>query len=151
MTKQQKSGGTNNIFIEGDVKELQGGDGVQVDKDTSYEFGADLATEGAPIIDEGTGKRISIRLFEFKMNPEMLKRLPSKQELFNAHTRQISTILWSDGLQPLEEIAPRVIIDVKKGGYKIFVPCEGRLGQVFIDKAENLSEKLVRESTRHKK
>lgn len=150
MTKQQKSGGTNKINIEGDLEELKGGDGVQVG-DTKYEFGADLSTDGAPIIDKGEGKRVVIRLFEFKMNPEMLKRLPSKQELFNAHTRQISTILWSDGLQPLEEIAPRVIIDVKKGGYKIFVPCEGRLGQVFIDKAENLSEKLVRESTRHKK
>lgn len=131
--------GINKIDIEGEFKPGEGVDG--------YEYGADLNTTGVPLIDPGTGKTVSIRTFQFKMNPDpkVKRNFPDKQTLFNAHAKQITTILWGDGLRPLEEFAPRVIIDIKKGFYKIFVPCEARLNTLFVESPKNLTKELVKE------
>lgn len=127
------------IRVEGDLKNLKAGSGVE-----GYEYGADLATEGAPLIDPAQGKTISIRVFEFKMNPKMIKDFPNdRQTIFNAHSKQIKTILWGDGLIPLEEVAPRVIINKRKYKYQIFVPCEARLNVNFVDKPKSLSQQLI--------
>ena len=145
MTTRRQSGGQEETQqTSNNPQDLKPGEGVSVDKDTKYEFGADLSTEGTPLIDPGTGKTISIRVFDFKMNPD-LKELPDRQTLFNSHSRQIATILWGDGLRPLEEISPRVIIDKKGGSYKIFIPCEARLNTLFADRPKNLSEVLTKQ------
>ena len=123
-----------------EMAELKPGEGVDIGG-TKYEYGADLNTEGTPLIDPGTGQTVTIRTFEFKVNSK-IKRLPDKQALFNSHARQIKTILWGDGLIPLEEIAPRVIMDKKNRFYKIFIPCEAKLGVLFMDNPKNLSEHL---------
>ena len=128
-------------------KDLTPGEGVLVD-DTKYEYGADLHTEGTPVIDPGTGETVSIRLFEFKMNPLMFKQQIDKQALFNAHSKQIATILWSDGLRPLESVPPRVIISSKKGSYLIFVPCEKRTGTFFSEKPKLLQNFLKNSKTK---
>jgi hypothetical protein len=70
------------------------------------------------------------------MNPEK-KHFPGKQALFNAHAKQIETSLWGDGLRPLENISPRVIIDSKKGFYQIFVPCGAAKGLIFSERDRN--------------
>ena len=124
-----------------EMKELKPGEGVTIG-DTKYEYGADLSTEGTPLIDPGIGKTVSIRVFKFKINPEMKKNLPDNQALFNTHSKQIATILWADGLRPFEETPPRVIIDVKKGFYQFLVPCEARLHQMFFDQPQNLNKVL---------
>lgn len=123
---------------------LKPGDGVALDDKTTYDYGADLNVEGVPLIDPGTGKTVSIRTFIFKMSPDKLKEFKSieKQTLFNTHAKQIFTILWADGLQPLDGVPPRVIIDRKKCLYHIFVPCEARLNTMWMDKPKNLSETL---------
>lgn len=131
MTQQQKFGGTNN--------ELKPGDGVQIDKDTKYEYGADLQTEGAPLIDPGVGKEVVIRTFQFRMNQEQ-KDFSNKQAIFNSHAKQISTLLWGDGLVPYEAANPRIVINKKKKMYQIFVPCEAKKGVLFMDKPGNLSD-----------
>lgn len=143
--KQKKSGetkGSNIITVEGDINALK--------KDTpveGYEYGANLDTDGTPLIDTGIGGTISIRTFEFKINPEV-KELPDRQTLFNHHARQINTILWADGLWANTDYAPRVIIDAKKHNYKIHVVCEARANQLFIDSPMNLSEQLLKEGQR---
>lgn len=130
--------------IEG-MENLKPGEGVQIDKDTKYEYGADLSTAGTPLIDPGTGKTLSIRVFTFKIDPNKLKEIgkTDKQKIFNSNARQISTILWGDGLIPFDGASPRVIIDKKKGFYKIFVPCEAKRGVMFLEKPKNLAEELV--------
>ena len=130
-----------------EMEDLKPGDGVQVG-DTKYEYGADLSTEGTPLIDPGVGKTVSIRVFQFKINPQKLKDFPAdKQLIFNSHAKQISTILWGDGLIPFESINPRVIIDLKKGFYNIFVPCEAKRDVMFMEKPKNLSELVKGNST----
>lgn len=139
--KQPKSGETiEKGTIEG-FENLTPGEGVE-----GYEYASELSTDGAQIIDPGYGKTVTIRDFHFSMNPAV-KELPDQQSLFNAHAKQISTILWADGLIPVDSVAPRVIINKKKHLYHIFVTCEARMNQVFIDKPKNLSEHL--HATRH--
>ncbi len=140
MTKQLKFGGTNKISIEGDLENLKPGEGVE-----GYDYGADLQVEGVPLIDPGTGKTISIRTFTFRMNLTT-KDFSDKQAIFNSHAKQISTILWGDGLIPYEAVSPRVVVDKKKKIYNIFVPCEAKRGVLFLEKPRNLSEELLKSS-----
>ena len=135
--------GTSEATIEGELKR---GDSVD-----GYEYGSDLSVDPTPLLDPAIGKTVVIRTFEFKMNPE-IKDLPEdKQELFNVHAKQISTILWGDGLIPLVTEPPRVIVKKEEGKYFIFVPCEARLSTVFADKPRSLSEQLINkdENLRH--
>ena len=134
--QHKKSGGTNEISIEGDLKNLKPGESVE-----GYDYGADLHTDGVPLIDPGTGKTVSIRTFIFRMNP-LTKDFSDKQILFNSHAKQIATILWGDGLVPYEAASPRIVINKKKKIYQIFVPCEAKSGVLFMDKPSNLSEML---------
>ncbi len=131
------------IEVEGELKDLKPGKGV-----AGYEYGSNLETQGVQIADPGVGKTISIRAFEFKMNPDPKVRefFPDAQTLFNVHAKQIQTILWGDGLRYLEEVSPRVIIDKKRLNYRIFVPCEARLNVNFMDKPQSLNETLSKAS-----
>ena len=127
------------------MADLKGGEGIKVDEKTNYEFGSELSVDPTPLIDPGTGKTISIRVFTFKIN---VKSFPSdKQAIFNAHAKQIETILWGDGLRPFDSAPPRVIINLKKGIYQIFIPCEAKRDVSFTDKPKNLSE-LLKKPTR---
>lgn len=131
-------------------EQLRPGTGISIDDKTKYEYGADLSTEGTPLIDPGIGKTVTIRVFDFKMNPDKERIFPTdKQLIFNQHAKQISTILWGDGLIPLESVSPRVIVNKGQGKYKIFIPCEARSNTLFIDRPKSLSEQLKNGTTRH--
>ena len=120
-----------------DVKgELTAGEGVQIDDNTKYEYASELSTDGVPLIDPGGGPVNVIRVFNFKMNPDR-KHFPGKQALFNTHAKQIETILWGDGLRPLENVPPRVILNNKQGSYQIFVPCGAAKGVIFSEGDRN--------------
>lgn len=123
--------------------ELKPGDGIKIDNDTTYEYGADLNADSTPIIDAGEGKEIVIRTFEYRFN---LKGKPpvDKQAIFNGHAAEIKTFLWADGLRYHEGFPPRVAIDKDKRGYKIHIVCEGAKGLIFTDKPKNLSEELAK-------
>jgi len=123
-----------------DVKgELKPGEGIQIDKDTKYEYASELKTEGVPLVDPGGGPVNVIRVFTFKMNPEKLKKkdFGNKQAIFSAHAKQIEVILWGDGLRPLENVSPRVILNNKQSYYQIFVPCQAAKGVIFSEKDRN--------------
>jgi len=124
------------------LDKLKKGDGVDIGNG-KYEYGADLETEGVPVIDPGRGKTVSIREFEYKINPQM-KRMPDNQTLFNAHAQEIKRFLWGDGLVPMEEVPPRVVVDKKNQRYKIYVGCEARLGVSWMETPKNLSVELAK-------
>lgn len=95
--------------------------------------------------DTGHGGTIVIRSFDFKANPAAFKqRTPSKQELFNAHAKQIEIILWKDGLKVMPEITPKLVLDKKQRGYRIIVGAEPEKGQLITsrdqDKFQTLSQ-----------
>lgn len=91
--------------------------------------------------DLGLGKPVIIRSYEFAANPEAFKQhKPTKQELFNYHAKWILTQLWSDGLKPVEEVEPRVILNKRKTKYRIFVGAEPRQGQVLTEQTKTLAQ-----------
>jgi hypothetical protein len=111
--------------------ELQPGEGIE-----GYEYASELSTDKMPLIDPGGGPVNVIRVFNFKMNPEK-KDFTNKQAIFSAHAKQIETLLWGDGLRPLENINPRVILNNKQGIYQIFVPCGAAKGVIFSERDRN--------------
>lgn len=144
MTKQSKSGKDNKIEQVDKLEDLKPGDGVQIAEDLKYEYGSDLQTEGVPVLDPATGRTITLRQFEFEMNPRLVMVFPEddKQRIFDAHARQIAHILWGDGLRPYEEVSPRVVIDKKNNRYKIIVAAEARRDTVFPDRPQSLTKML---------
>lgn len=103
--------------------------------------GQDIEVRSDPLVNDGTGKPILLRMFEFEANPVALKRMkPTKQELFNSHVMQIRTMLWADGLNVLDVIPPRVVISKKIESYRIFVACQPKDGVALNEKPRTLQE-----------
>ena len=91
--------------------------------------------------DLGTGKRVVIRTFVFGANPESFRlKIPSKQELFNAHAKEIETELLKDGLWPMKEVVPRLQIAKDKTGYRILVAAEAKFGETILESSKTLTE-----------
>lgn len=103
--------------------------------------GNQLEVNSDPLVDEGVGDARILRQFKFGINP-VVKYTPTKQEIFNSHLKQIEIMLWSDGLEPYLEIAPRISVDQKF--YSIFVVCKPRKGNLLssLDKPKKLQEVL---------
>lgn len=91
-----------------------------------------------PLVDEGTGQKILLRCFEFKLPPKTNKDTINKQELFNTQWQMIQTYLWKDGLIHIDYIDPR--ITYTKDGYKIFITCVPRAGQSILERAQTLQQ-----------
>lgn len=99
-------------------------------------YGKEDSTDEKIMHDQGTGKPIVIRLFEFKF-PPTLETLPTKEQILTPeYIKQVQTLLWADSLRLVME--PRVVID--KEGCKIFAPCEARTGANFIDEPKTIQE-----------
>lgn len=91
--------------------------------------------------DIGTGRKIVIRSFDYKANPEAFKlHIPEKQELFNAHVRGIEEFLYKDGLILVKEVQPHLILSKDKTGYRIIVGATNRFGEYFNDNAQTLTQ-----------
>lgn len=95
--------------------------------------------------DEGHGKTIVVRSFDFKANPPAFKeRTPSKQELFNAHAKQIEIQLWKDGLKVMPDVKPQLFLSKQRNHYRIVVGAEPAKGQLISsmdqDKFQTLSQ-----------
>lgn len=89
--------------------------------------------------DTGEGKAVIVRTFFFKANPEGFReRTPSKQELFNAHAIQIQSLLRDDGLQPMSEVRPQLVIGKTKTHYKIVVGAEPLPGMILHQRPDTL-------------
>jgi hypothetical protein len=95
--------------------------------------------------DEGSGKTIVVRSFDFKANPQAFREFtPSKQQLFNAHAKQIEEYLWTDGLKVMPDVKPQLVLSKNRDGYRIIVGAEPREGQIITrrdqDKIQTLSQ-----------
>lgn len=93
--------------------------------------------------DEGSGKTIVVRSFDFKANPQAFKdHTPSKQELFNTHAHQIEAILWNDGLEVMTDVRPQVILSKRRTGYRIVVGAEPRRGHIITKRDQKKVQTL---------
>lgn len=118
------------------------------DKDTKYEYGADLSAEPVPVLDPAIGKTVTLRVFDFKIpnNYDVANFPRDKQKIFSDHASLIKTMLWADGLVPYEgdrEITPKVIVSLKKRTFRIIVAAQARFNTMFIEKPRSLTEMLA--------
>ncbi len=99
-------------------------------------YGKEDKTDEKLMHDQGAGKPIVIRLFEFKF-PPTLETLPTKEQILTPeYIKQMQTLLWADSLRLVME--PRVVIT--KEGCQIFAPCEARTGANFIEDPKTIQE-----------
>src|SRR4051812_37711418 len=64
-------------------------------KDIEWE-GQEVGTDGVPLVNTGSGKKIFVRQFAFKLAPGQPK--PSEEELLAFHKSKILAFLWRDEL-----------------------------------------------------
>jgi hypothetical protein len=94
--------------------------------------------------DKGSGHAVIIRVFEFAANPEVFKRhKPTRQELFNHHSKGIEAMLWADGLTVVPDVNPRVTVNKKKTKYHIFVGAMPSKGHLLNVAPQTLTEVLT--------
>lgn len=99
--------------------------------------------------DKGEGEAITLRFFTFAVDPIKVKELhdkqvplPSPQQLFNAHTKQIELELWKDEWQVMPEVPPRLMFSKDFSHYQIIVAAKPAKGSFLSinDKPRTLSE-----------
>lgn len=88
--------------------------------------------------DKNQGEAITLRFFEFATNPEVFRsdknnkgRLPTAQELFDAHAKQIEIELWKDEWVPIPEVEPRLMFARDKSHYRIVISARPAKGSNF--------------------
>ena len=122
------------------------------DEEVKYEYGSDLEAKPVPIMDPATGKTVTLRSFDFAIPPSVkLANFPrDKQKIFNDHAHLIKTMLWADGLIPYEgsrEVAPKVVVNLKKREFKIIVVAQARSSTSFYEKPKSLNKLLASTAT----
>ena len=101
----------------------------------------DLAVKAdTPLIDSATGKKLIVRIFDFKWNKgaDIKQAKNDKQGFFNSHAKYIKDFLWKDGLSVRDDHDPKMIFN--KTGYRIAVLCEARLGLNIFEKGRTLQD-----------
>ena len=93
-------------------------------------------TNESTMHDSGTGTPVTIRLFEFKLQPN-LETLPTKEQILTPeYLKHLKVQLWGDSLRLVME--PRVVIDTES--IKIFAPCEPSAGSNFLEEPKTIQE-----------
>lgn len=91
--------------------------------------------------DVGYGHAAIIRCFEFAANPEVFKQhKPTKQELFNYHSKAIEIQLWGDGFNVMPDVSPKIVISKNKKKYRIFVGARPKEGMSVLERPKTLSQ-----------
>jgi|SRR5581483_2420709 len=91
--------------------------------------------------DTGHGGAAIIRSFTYGINPEAFKiHVPTKQELFNHHIKQIEITLYGDGLKIMTEVQPQIKFNRKMTQYTIIVGAQPMRGQTLLQTPQLLSD-----------
>lgn len=120
MTNQLRSGGDD------DYKDISKG-----------EVHSDVHLED----DTGHGGAAIIRSFTFGVNREAFKNYPpTKQNLFNAHLKQIEIALWGDGMKIMTDVQPSIKFNKKKTQYTIIIGAKPQKGHLLLQTPKLLKE-----------
>jgi hypothetical protein len=90
--------------------------------------------------DKGEGRGVVMRTFEFAASPIIFQNgTPNPQDIFNSHLKGIEATLWTDGLEPMVELEPRLIFTPTRDKYLILVWARVQKGQ--LSKEREVQEK----------
>lgn len=82
--------------------------------------------------DKGEGDAIVLKFFDYEANPQTFaQRLPTAQELFNAHLKEMEQSLWVQGLKVEQNIEPRFMFSKDKKGYRFIIGCRLARGRIL--------------------
>lgn len=126
------------------------GEGVFETKETKDTFGKkvdiaggsvqELSTQSTtPLVDNATGQKLILRVFEFQLPPDIKGKI-DKQKVFNAHKKFIEQFCWKDGLVPVTDIPPRVLLSKNEKKVRIFILTQAKLGSTILEKPLTLQD-----------
>ncbi len=95
-------------------------------------------TEKKLLANEGNGKPIILRTFDFDLPPGM--DMPSDEQILEAHKQRLTIYLWKDELVPIMEY--KVVKDNKKHSFRIFATCQAKAGSVILEKPQLLQDAI---------
>lgn len=87
-----------------------------------------------PLIDDGSGKAVVIRRFDFGLPP--LTQVPTKDQLLQAHKGKIIAFLWKDELELIRDLKIEMSKDNLK--FRIFATCQAKKGSRILENPQLL-------------
>lgn len=100
----------------------------------------ELSTQATtPLVDDASGQKLILRAFEFQLPLDIKGRI-DKQKVFDAHKKFIEQFCWKDGLVPVTDIPPRVILSKNEKKVRIFILTQAKLGSTILEKPLTLQE-----------
>lgn len=109
-------------------------------KDIKWEAQEMTSEASAPLADDGSGKEVILRRFQFSFPPNLPKK-PTKKEILAFHKDRMNVFLWKDELELIQE--PKIIIGKK--GYDIFATCIAKKGSLIFTKPQLLQHAITKQ------
>jgi hypothetical protein len=101
-------------------------------------YGQGVETDPIKLEEDGTGKAIIMRVFEFTLPPfENDNDLPTEAELVEAHKSKITAFLWRDELVPVMDY--KAVISADKKSFKVFATAQAKAGSNVLEKPQQLN------------
>lgn len=108
--------------------------------------GQEVEVQSDPIRDEGSGRQIVIRSYQYAFAPNLKVRPTKKHLITEDFIKTLEMQLWADGLEMVLE--PRVKIGER--GFTVFATARAKRGELFSYKDEaNRLQDLIHASKRN--
>jgi len=106
-------------------------------KDIQWE-GQEVQTDETPLMNDGSGRPIILRVFDFDLPPLKPEELPTSEQLLNAHNTKLTAFLWRDELVPIQDF--KLVFSKDKKHFRIFATCQAKLGSTILEKPQLLQQ-----------
>lgn len=112
-------------------------------KDIAWEAQEMNAEVSTPLVDDGSGKPVILRRFQFQFPPN-LPHKPTKKQILEYHKDKLNIFLWKDELELVQ--TPKV--RVHTNGYDIFATCVAKKGSLlsYKHKPQLLQHAITKQS-----
>lgn len=109
-------------------------------KDITWEAQEMNAEVSQPLADDGSGRPVILRRFQFKFPPNLPQK-PTKKEILEFHKDKLNIFLWKDELELVQ--IPKVRVNVS--GYDIFATCVAKKGSLIFEKPKLLQHAITKQ------
>ena len=107
-----------------------------IDEEKNEWEGQQVETEQVALSNDGTGKSVIVRVFDFTLPPMENPQDIDERELLRAHKSKLTAFLWRDELVPVQDF--KIVLAKDFHSFKIFATCQAKPGSVILEKPELL-------------
>lgn len=100
--------------------------------------GREIETKSDPLIDDGSGREVVLRRFDFNLPPIPKEQMPTKEALLTHHKSKVIAFLWKDELELIQD--PKIVMSKFGDKFRIFCLCQARKGSLILQKPLTLQE-----------